>query len=149
MRASGRFLRHPTGAPVNWIKLYGLTAAVFFAIDLVWLGVVATSFYQRQLGHLMRSDVLWAPALAFYALYIAGILVFAVAPGLDAGSLARTAMLGAFLGLFAYATFDLTSMALFRDFPGVVVAVDLLWGMCLTAGVASAGYGFGRWLGLG
>lgn len=89
------------------------------------------------------------PALAFYALYIVGILVFAVAPGLEAGSLGRTAALGAFLGLFAYATFDLTSMALFRDFPGSVVAIDLVWGMCITAGVAAAGYGFGRWLGLG
>jgi uncharacterized membrane protein len=131
------------------LKLFGLTAAVFFAIDLVWLGVVATTFYQRHIGHLMRPDALWAPALAFYTVYIIGILVFAVLPGLESGSLARTAALGAFLGLFAYATFDLTCMALFRDFPGIVVAVDLAWGASLTSVVAAAGYGFGRWLGLG
>ncbi len=134
---------------MTWIKLFGLTAAVFFAIDLVWLGVVASGFYQKHLGHLLRPDVLWAPALAFYTVYIAGILVFAVLPGLEAGSLGRTVALGAFLGLFAYATFDLTSMALFRDFPGIVVVVDLAWGTVLTATVAAAGFGFGRWLGLG
>lgn len=134
---------------MTWIKLYGLTAIVFFAIDLLWLGVVASSFYRKHLGHLMREDVLWVPAVAFYSLYIFGILVFAVAPGLLAASLGRTVALGALLGLFAYATFDLTSMALFRAFPGIVVAVDLLWGTCLTAGVAAAGYGFGRWLGVG
>jgi uncharacterized membrane protein len=131
------------------LKLFGLTAAVFFAIDLIWLGVVAQSFYQRHLGHLLRPDVLWPPALAFYTLYIVGILVFAVLPGLDSGSLGRAMALGAFLGLFAYATFDLTCMALFKDFPGIVVAVDLAWGSVLTAAVSAAGFGFGRWLGMG
>lgn len=133
---------------LSLLALYGLTAAVFFAIDLVWLGVVAAGFYQQHLGHLLRPDVLWAPALLFYALYIAGILVFAVLPGLEAGSLARAAGLGAFLGLFAYATFDLTCMALFRDFPLVVVLVDLAWGAVLTATVASAGWAMGGWLGV-
>lgn len=132
----------------DFLKLYALTAVVFFAIDLVWLGVVAADFYRDSLGHLMGENVLWGAALLFYAIYIAGILVFAVLPGLDAGSLLRTVILGAFLGFFAYATFDLTSRALFVDFPLRVVVVDLAWGTVLTAAVASAGYGFGRWLGV-
>ena len=131
---------------IPMLKLYGATALVFFAIDLVWLGVVAQGFYQRHLGHLLRADVLWAPAVLFYALYIAGILVFAVLPGLDARSLGRTVALGAFLGLVAYATFDLTCMALLKDFPLVVVVVDLAWGMVLTASVSAAAYGIARWL---
>lgn len=130
-------------------KLYGLTAAVFFAIDLVWLGVVAPGFYQRHLGHLLRPDVVWGAALLFYLIYLAGVLVFAVLPGLEAGSLARTVALGAFFGLVAYATFDLTCMALMRDFPVVVVVVDLAWGTVLTGTVAAASFGLGRWLGLG
>jgi uncharacterized membrane protein len=130
------------------LALYGLTALAFFAIDLVWLGVVAADFYRRHLGHLLRPDVVWAAALVFYALYLAGVLVFAVLPGLEAGSLARTVMLGAFLGLFAYATFDLTCMALFKDFPLVVVVVDLVWGTVLTASVSAAGFAAGRWLGI-
>ena len=129
--------------------LYALTAVVFFAIDLVWLGVVAASFYRRQMGDLMRPDPQWGAALGFYALYIAGILVFAVLPGLEADSLRRTVALGAFFGLVAYATFDLTSLALVRDFPRTMVVVDLIWGTALTASVSAAGWAIGRWLGIG
>jgi len=130
------------------LRLYGLMAVVFFAIDLVWITVVAKSFYEEYLGDLLRPDVVWPAALAFYAIYIAGILVFAVMPGLEAGSGARAAALGAFLGLFAYATFDLTCLALFRSFPVIVVVVDLVWGTILTASIATAGFWLGRWLGL-
>lgn len=130
------------------LRLYALMAVTFFAVDLVWLGAVASGFYRNALGHLLRDSPLWPAALAFYALYIAGILVFAVLPGLEAESLRRALALGAFFGLVAYATFDLTSVALIRDFPWRVVAVDLCWGCALTAGVAAAGYGLGRWLGV-
>ena len=133
----------------DFLKLYLLTAVVFFAIDLVWLGVVAVNFYQRHLGSLLAEQVRWVPAILFYLIFIAGLLVFAVQPGLSAGSLGRAAVLGAFLGFMAYATFDLTCLALFKNFPVVVVVVDMIWGSCLTAVVSSAGYGIGRWLGIG
>lgn len=129
-------------------QLYGLTAVAFFAIDLVWLGVIARRFYQEHLGHLLRTDALWPAAIMFYAIYIAGILVFAVLPGLESGSLARTAALGAFLGFFAYATFDLTCLALFEGFPPIVVVVDLIWGTLLTGAVAAAGFGLARLVGI-
>lgn len=129
------------------VRLYFLTAGVFLAIDLVWIGAVAADFYQRRLGHLLGDGMLWVPALLFYSIYVLGILVFAVLPGLDAVALRRTVALGAFLGFLAYATFDLTSMALFRDFPLSVVIADMAWGTILTGSVAAAGYGIGRWLG--
>ncbi len=131
------------------LKLYGVTALAFFALDLAWLGVVARGFYRAHMGHLLRAEVLWPAALAFYAIYIAGILVFAVLPGLQSESWLRALALGAFLGFVAYATFDLTALALIRDFPPIVVVVDLVWGVVLTSGVAAIAYGVGRWLGLG
>lgn len=131
---------------LNYVKLYGLTAIVFFAVDLIWLGLVAAGFYRKHLGSLLRADVLWLPALTFYGIYIAGILVFAVLPGLGSESLAKTVALGAFLGFFAYATFDLTSLALIEGFSRTVVMVDLAWGTVLTASVAAAGFGIGTWL---
>ena len=133
----------------QFVKLFVLTAAVFFAIDMVWLGLVAPQFYQRHLGPLLAPQVRWVPAVLFYLIYITGLLVFAVLPGLNAGSLSRALALGAFLGFMAYATFDLTCLALFKDFPVVVVVVDLIWGACLSATVTAAGYGIGRWLGIG
>jgi uncharacterized membrane protein len=134
---------------MTYLKLYALTTLAFFAIDLVWLGVVASSFYQKHLGPILRPDIVWGAALAFYALYIAGILVFAVVPGLQAGSLVRAVSLGAFFGLVAYATFDLTGMALIREFNWTVVIVDLIWGTVLTGSVAAAGFAAGQWLGVG
>jgi len=133
----------------SFLKLYGATAAVFFAIDLVWLGVVAQGFYEKHLGHLLAAQVRWGPAILFYLIFIMGLLVFAVLPGLSVASLGRTLTLGAFLGFFAYATFDLTCAALFTDFPNRVVGVDMIWGTVLSATVSAAGYGVGRWLGLG
>ena len=134
---------------MTYLKLYGLTAAAFFAIDLVWLGVVAQGFYQKHLGAILREDVVWPAAAGFYLLYIAAVLVFAVLPGLAEGSLGRAVLLGGFFGLVAYATFDLTGMALIQGFNWTVVVVDLVWGTVLTGSVAAAGYGAGRWLGLG
>ena len=134
---------------VQFFKLLVPTAVVFFAIDLVWLGVVAAPFYQRHLGSMLAPQVRWLPAFLFYLIFITGLLVFAILPGLTAGSLTRAMALGAFLGFMAYATFDLTCLALFKDFPMTVVVVDLIWGTCLSAIVTAAGYGTGRWLGIG
>jgi uncharacterized membrane protein len=133
---------------MSYLKLYGLTAVAFFAIDLIWLGVVAPRFYQSQIGSVMREEPLWSAALAFYAIYIAGILVFAVLPGLAVDSPQRALAMGAFFGLVAYATFDLTSMAVLQGFTWTVVAVDLVWGTVLTGSVATAGFYAGRWLGM-
>ena len=133
--------------PLPWIKAYALTLLVFLAVDFAWIATVVSRVYQKHLGHLLGAKPLLLPALLFYAVYVAGILVFAVQPGLDAGSLKRTLVLGAFLGFLAYATFDLTSMAVFRDFPLTVVVTDLAWGAVLTASVAAAGFGIARWVG--
>ncbi len=135
-------------AAIQFVKLFLLTALVFFAIDLVWIGVVASQFYERHIGSLLAPQVRWLPAILFYLIYITGLLVFAVLPGLSAGSLIRTVALGAFLGFFAYATFDLTCLALFKDFPVIVVVVDMVWGTFLSALVTASGYGIGRWLGI-
>jgi uncharacterized membrane protein len=128
------------------LKTYGLMTLAFLVIDLVWIGVVAKRFYERHLGFMLRPDVQWVPAILFYLLFIAGVLVFAVLPGLEKGSLARTVGLGAFLGLVAYATYDLTNLALTKGFPSVVAVVDMLWGTSIAAAIAAVGYGAARWL---
>jgi uncharacterized membrane protein len=133
---------------MKYLALYLLTALGFFAIDFVWLTKIAQGFYQTHIGHYLRPDpVIWA-AVGFYCLYLIGVVVFAVLPGLEAGTVVHAAGMGALFGLVAYATFDLTCMALFRDFPVIVVVVDLIWGTILTSGTASIGYFAGRAIGL-
>lgn len=130
--------------PVTLAKLYAVAVAVFFAIDLVWLGVVAKGFYQRHLGHLMRADVQWVPAVLFYLIFVAAIVAFVVQPALERRSLLHAIGYGAFFGFAAYAAFDLTSLALLRDFPVVVAVVDLAWGAVLSATVSAVVFLIGR-----
>jgi|GEM_PF-3761317 Predicted membrane protein len=69
----------------NTILLYLATLAVFFLIDMVWLGLVAKNFYRQQLGELLSPKVTWWAAILFYLLFIAGLQIFVVAPALGAG----------------------------------------------------------------
>ncbi len=128
------------------LKLYLPTAIVFFALDLLWLGVVAKGFYRREMGDLLAPEVRWIPALAFYAIYLAALLVLAVLPAVERGSLPRALALGALFGLAAYAAYDLTSLALIRGFPTRVVLVDLVWGTVLSATVSGAAYAMAGWM---
>jgi uncharacterized membrane protein len=124
----------------TFLKLYAVALPTFLLVDLVWLGVVARSFYRNQLGHLMRPDVNWAAALAFYALFVAGIVILAVWPAVERESLGRALALGALLGLVSYAAYDLTNLATLRDFPLTMALVDLVWGAFLCATVSGVTY---------
>jgi uncharacterized membrane protein len=122
------------------MRTYAASLAAFLVLDFVWLGVVARGFYRSQLGNLLASEVRWLPAILFYLLFVAAIVVFAVIPAVPRGSVGRAALLGAFFGVVAYATYDLTNLATMRGFPVAVAVVDVAWGGVLTASVATVGY---------
>jgi uncharacterized membrane protein len=129
-----------------YIKLYFATLAVFFAVDMFWLGVISRAFYKKQLGFLMAPDINWYAALIFYFLFIFGILVFVVLPGLKENALPVMLLKAALFGLITYATYDLTNLATVKDWPLVITIVDLIWGMVLTTIVSLAGFFIGKWL---
>lgn len=129
-----------------YAKLYAVTLLAFFAIDMVWLGLVAPKFYRTHIGFLLAPSPNWLAAIIFYLLFIAGILVFVVVPGLGDAATATTLLRGAFFGLVTYATYDLTNQATVKDWPVIVTVVDLIWGTLLTAAVSYAGLLAGRWL---
>ena len=130
------------------VKLYLIALPVFFAIDMVWLGLVAKGFYRRQIGSLMRSPVNWVAAIVFYLLFILGLVVFVVAPAMDHESWVRALLYGALFGFIAYATYDLTNLATLRNWPLLVTVVDLVWGAALAASVSVITYAIGTSLGL-
>lgn len=132
---------------VYYLQLYIGTLVAFLAIDFVWLAFVARSFYRKHIGFLLADQPNWAAAVAFYLLFVAGIVVFSVAPALRAGSLKQAVLLGAFYGLVTYATYDLTNHATVKHWPAVVTFVDLCWGASLSAAVSCVGFLVGRWLG--
>jgi uncharacterized membrane protein len=121
---------------LGWI--YGITAIVFFLIDLIWIGVLAKDFYAENIGGMLRDSVNWPAALLFYLIYVGGIVQFVLLPALNSGTgIRHTALMGGMLGLFAYGTFDLTALALLAGWPLVVTVVDMIWGTLLTASTAS------------
>jgi uncharacterized membrane protein len=130
----------------NYIKLYFATLVVFFAIDLVWLGLVARTFYRKYLGYLMAANPNWIAAILFYLLFIVGILVFVVVPGLADNSVKTTLLRAALFGLISYATYDLTNLATVKDWPLTITIVDLLWGTTVSVLVSYISFIIGKWL---
>jgi len=122
------------------IPTYGASLLAFLALDFLWLGVVARDFYREAMGELMRSDVRWAPAMAFYVLFVAGVVVFVVLPAAERASLARAALLGGLFGLITYATYDLTNLAVLSGFRTGLAIVDMAWGTVLCSAVSVVGY---------
>ena len=131
---------------IYYLKVYLISLIGFLVIDFVWLAFVARSFYRKHLGFLLADQPNWWAAVAFYLLFVAGMVVFVVAPCLQAGSLRRVLLLGAFFGLVTYATYDLTNHATVKNWPWIVTVIDLCWGAVLAATVSSIGYLAGRWL---
>lgn len=119
------------------LKLFFIALPVFFAIDMLWLVLIARKFYSAKLGFLMRPDVNWLAAIIFYLLFIAGLTVFVISPAVEKHSFTRALLYGAFFGLVTYATYDLTNLATVKDWPLIVTVVDLAWGMVLSASVAA------------
>ena len=130
-----------------YLKLYFATLIAFFAIDMVWLGFVARTFYRKHLGFLMAPKPNWLAAIIFYLLFIVGVVVFVVVPGLDDDSLKTTLLRAALFGLITYATYDLTNLATVKDWPVLVTVVDLTWGVVLSVAVSCVGFLVGKWMG--
>ncbi len=132
--------------PYKLILSYFLTALVFFAVDMVWLGFIAKGFYRKHLGGFLSDQVNWTAAIVFYLLFIVGIFIFVILPAIEKGSLLRAIGLGAFFGIITYATYDLTNLATLKNWPILIVMVDIAWGAVLTSIVSAAGYGIVKWL---
>ncbi|MFM7088366.1 MAG: DUF2177 family protein [Candidatus Paceibacterota bacterium] len=131
-----------------FLKLFAIALPVFFAIDMAWLGLVAKDFYRAQIGTLMKSDVNWTAAIIFYLIFIAGLVVFVISPAVEKGSWTHALLFGAIFGLVCYATYDLTNLAVAKDWPLLVTIVDLIWGAALAASVSTVTYFIASKIGL-
>lgn len=116
-------------------------------LDALWLGVIARDWLVQQMGELRRTDIQWVPAVAFYVLFSVGLGVFAVAPALESGDWLKAAVLGAFLGLVAYGTYDLTNWATIKNWPVPMVFVDMAWGAFISAASAAGAVFALKWFG--
>ena len=120
-----------------FFKLYAIALPIFFAMDMLWLGVVAKKFYAQHIGMLLKSNINWAAAILFYLLFLVGLVIFVIGPAVERGGWSRAMMLGALFGLITFATYDLTNLATMKNWPLALTVVDMLWGMVLAASVSS------------
>ncbi|MEO8691159.1 MAG: DUF2177 family protein [Candidatus Saccharimonas sp.] len=109
-------------------------------LDFIWLGYAAKKLYYGAMGNLLREKPNMAAAVLFYVIYVVGVVVFAINPALDSGSVWQALSLGAFFGFVAYATYDLTNLSTMKGFPKKIVVIDMIWGTTLTAVVATLTY---------
>lgn len=123
----------------RYFVTYAATFVTMVLIDLLWLGVIAKPLYQQGIGHLMAEKPNLVAAAFFYLLYPVGIVMFAVAPDAVSASWIKTFTVGALLGLFAYATYDLTNLATLKGWPVSLALVDMAWGSLVTGVAALAG----------
>jgi uncharacterized membrane protein len=117
---------------LEFLGVYGLTLIVFLAVDMVWLVKIAPKFYRTYIGHLMADKPNLIAALFFYLIFIFGLVYFVYLPTRLEENLLIVAVQGALFGLVTYATFDLTNMAVLKNFPLRVVLIDLAWGSFLS-----------------
>lgn len=117
---------------------YLAVAVTLFVLDMVWLLWIARDWYQQGIGHLMAARPQLAAAAIFYLLFPVGLMVFAVLPASGVG-VGRAALLGALFGFFAYATYDLTNLAILKDWPIGLSLLDVAWGTLAGAAASTAG----------
>lgn len=120
-----------------FIKLYFIALPIFLILDGLWLGVIAKSFYAKQIGFLFKTDINWVAALVFYLLFIVTLILFVINPAIEKNSLTHAILFGALFGFITYATYDLTNLATLKDWPLTVTIVDLIWGSFVTAAVST------------
>ena len=121
---------------MSYVLAYAIAVVVFLAVDLAWLGLIAKGFYADRMGGLLRDKPRWGVAIAFYALYVAGLVYFAIAPAMAGGDWQGAVLNGALFGFFTYLTYDFTNLAVLKGYDPLVAVVDTLWGTVLGATVA-------------
>jgi uncharacterized membrane protein len=119
---------------------YVSAAICMLVLDAIWLSATASRLYRPLLGDMLADDFRLAPAVLFYLIYLGGIVILAVLPGIEAGRWTIPAFYGLVLGFVAYSTYDLTNQATLRTWSSWITAIDMVWGSFLTMSAALAGY---------
>jgi uncharacterized membrane protein len=119
------------------LLVYLAALVVFCGLDFVWLSYAGETIYRPAVGELLRSDFDATAAVAFYLIYVFGLVFLSIRL---TASLTQAMGRGAVYGLCAYATYDLTNQATLRDWPLKLSLIDMTWGTTLSAIAAACGY---------
>lgn len=124
---------------LRFLPAYIATIIFMFIIDLIWLSQIAQPLYKAGIGHLMATEPKLGFAALFYLVFVFGLMWFAVKPNAALKGLKSTFIAGAVFGFFIYASYDLTNLALLKDWPLKLSLIDIAWGTLLSGTCASVG----------
>jgi uncharacterized membrane protein len=122
----------------SYVLPYIIAFVVFLIIDVIWLSTAGRLIYVPDLRPILREEPNLVIAFIFYIIFVAGLTYFVIVPSLSGRTLAEAAIVGAFFGLVAYATYDLTNLSTLRDFTVRVAVIDTIWGAVLASAVTTA-----------
>lgn len=128
---------------LKYLTVYFTFLVTLVVIDLIWLLGIAKNLYRDDMGSLMATEPKLLAGLGFYLLYALGTAIFVIVPALSKQSWIYAAQYGALFGFFCYMTYDLTNLAVVRDFPVRLAFVDMAWGSLVTAFSATIAYWVG------
>ena len=117
------------------LRLFLISFSVFMVVDLIWLGFVARKLYAFYMQPLLRDAPYWPAAWLFYVCYVIGLIVFVIHPAIQVQSVVKACVMGALFGFFTYMTYELTCWAVLKQWPAMIVWIDILWGMVLCSAV--------------
>ena len=128
---------------LKYLAVYFSFLLSLVIIDLIWLLGIAKNLYRDEMGALMATEPKLLAGLGFYLLYALGASIFVIIPAISEQSWIYAAQYGVLFGFFCYMTYDLTNLAVIRDFPMRLAFVDIAWGSAVTALSATIAYWVG------
>jgi uncharacterized membrane protein len=129
-------MKRETRSMTFYVLLWAIAFVLLLIIDMIWLMWLGRGFYVEEIGGLLLEQPNLIAAFGFYALYIAGLVYLVIAPAAEADSVMKAMISGAVFGLVAYATYDLTNLAVMKGFTLKIALIDMVWGMVLSAAVS-------------
>ena len=98
-----------------FLKLFISSLLCVFALDMLWLGVIANNLYSQQIGGLLRKSgesmaPNWPAAVMVYFFIVMGILCFVV-PRAQGNNL-HGLMWGVLFGAVVYGVYDYTNFSI-------------------------------------
>lgn len=129
--------------------IYISALILFLLIDVLFLKYIMAPLYINHYPNLLRLvngtiDVNRYAAIAVYALLIYCLFYFSRQNTADTPMLTVLAQ-GALLGISLYGVFDLTNLAILKQWSLTVSLVEILWGGCLCSVI----YSWIHWLNTG
>jgi uncharacterized membrane protein len=129
---------------MRFTVIYLSTLAVMLPLDFAFLSTIGKKLFAANVGDMVLDTPRLPPAILFYALYLAGVVIFV--NGTAPANRTHNLVYGALFGVICYATFELTNMSLLKHWEWSVVVPDIVWGAAMTAISASVGGLLAKWI---